>query len=253
MKIYCGNDECKCAIEQILLNMFPTEKVEFSCGKAYGDSYVCADVKEGKVYTVARVVIVRDGKKECANARIINNHEDLKDRDRAYRSLIKVAFYKAARRILNKDNPWGAMTGIRPAKFAEMEILKHSAAHTEKYLKERFFVSDDRIHMCMEVAKKSIEIRKEHTDRDASIYIGIPFCPTRCAYCSFISNAISKNEKLMDRYVQCLKDEIINTAKTVKELNLDVKSVYFALYVLQVPMSIKICLSSIRYLQSMAL
>jgi oxygen-independent coproporphyrinogen-3 oxidase len=131
---------------------------------------------------------------------------------------------------LQTDIPpiWGTLTGIRPAKVAA-KLLKSgkSKQATIETLSTEFFVSPDRAAMCVKTAQKAIDLENILTPHDVALYVGIPFCPTRCAYCSFVSNNVERSFKLVEPFLEILLREIEDTARLAGELGLRVISVYF--------------------------
>lgn len=133
--------------------------------------------------------------------------------------------------ILNKYSditlPWGILTGIRPAKLAVAK-LESGAGDDEvrKYLKEEYFVTDKKIELGLEIAKREIELLKDiDYENGYSLYIGIPFCPTTCLYCSFTSYPISAYKEKSDLYVDAVIQEIEFAREAFKEKKLN--AVYF--------------------------
>ena len=115
----------------------------------------------------------------------------------------------------NKELPWGTLTGIRPTKIV-MEMLENdmSLEDIKKHLKEVYLVSDKRIKLCTDTAKNEFNILKKIDYKSGySLYIGIPFCPTRCLYCSFTSYSIAQWKKDTDTYVEALCKELLAVSK----------------------------------------
>ena len=118
----------------------------------------------------------------------------------------------------NKELPWGTLTGIRPTKIV-MEMLENdmSLEDIKKHLKEVYLVSDKRIKLCTDTAKNEFNILKKIDYKNGySLYIGIPFCPTRCLYCSFTSYSITQWKKDTDTYVEALCKELLAVSKMYK-------------------------------------
>jgi len=118
----------------------------------------------------------------------------------------------------NKELPWGTLTGIRPTKIV-MEMLENdmSLEDIKKHLKEVYLVSDKRIKLCTDTAKNGFNILKKIDYKNGySLYIGIPFCPTRCLYCSFTSYSIAQWKKDTDTYVEALCKELLAVSKMYK-------------------------------------
>lgn len=154
-----------------------------------------------------------DGKKyEYSDAHAYSNELE---RKRYFRRYAKLSLYRALSDYSGEKLEWGALTGIRPVKFAYSE-----GKNWRETMKNEMFVSDNKIEMVariMEMQKGIYEIKEGNAD----FFVGIPFCPSRCLYCSFVSNEIGK-EKQLDGYVEALCKEIEAAKKHVKNL----RSVY---------------------------
>lgn len=140
---------------------------------------------------------------------------------------VKRQVYKALAQYTKKEMPWGILTGIRPAKIVhEMLDRNFDKEHILERLKNYYFLSENKASVVYEVAQ-SEKLILESTDADmVSIYIGIPFCPTRCLYCSFTSNPIKKYEKMVGSYMEALAKEIRSVGKILKDRNLKIQSIY---------------------------
>ena len=128
-----------------------------------------------------------------------------------------------------KDLPWGTLTGIRPTKIP-MSLYERKKPLTDDavydYMKNNYYVSDEKIDLSRDIAKREIRILRNIDYRDGySLYIGIPFCPSTCLYCSFTSYNIDAYKKKVDEYVDSVIKEIDYVANTFKEKKLN--TVYF--------------------------
>ena len=124
---------------------------------------------------------------------------------------------------------WGILTGVRPSKLMMRHIESDGEAAAEEYFKNVLLVSPEKTRLAKEVAlseKKIVSLSKKDS---ASLYISIPFCPTRCSYCSFVSHSIASQsaKKLIPEYVEKLCEEIRLTAKKANECGLKILSVYW--------------------------
>ena len=126
-----------------------------------------------------------------------------------------------------KELPWGTLIGIRPSKKA-LELLQNGFSDDAIIadFKDKHIVRKDKAQLCIDVAK--FEKNIVNKDKDSiSIYIGMPFCPTRCVYCSFASNSIAKCRDIVDPYLDALSHEISSIGNYVKEKKLNIECVYF--------------------------
>ena len=141
---------------------------------------------------------------------------------------IKKSVFYAAKKLSDMPTPWGISTGIRPAKGAR-KLLEENVSEDEvkKHLKQEYLIEDKKASLAIEVAKKEGAILKSMPKDSVSIYVGIPFCPSRCAYCSFISQATEHNNKYIEPYTDAVIKEIDYTAEIIKKLGMKVDTVYF--------------------------
>ena len=128
---------------------------------------------------------------------------------------LKRNIYENLLNLGNADLPWGTLTGIRPTKIV-MEMLENNMPleDIKKHLKDIYLVGDKRIKLCIDTAKNEFNILKKVDYKNGySLYIGIPFCPTRCLYCSFTSYSITQWKKDTDTYIEALCKELIAVSK----------------------------------------
>ncbi len=122
----------------------------------------------------------------------------------------KKFLYRTLVTLTGKKLPWGNLTGIRPTKIA-MGLLEEGKSEEEilSFMKEEHYVSDEKAALSFEIAKREQELLAPiHYENGYSLYIGIPFCPTTCLYCSFTSNPICKWKNKVDAYIDCLIREM---------------------------------------------
>ncbi len=145
---------------------------------------------------------------------------------KAYKDGFKRFLYRSLADYTGKELPWGNLTGIRPTKIA-MGLLEEGKAEEEiiAFMKEEHYVSDEKASLSLDIAKREKELLSTvHFDDGYSLYIGIPFCPTTCLYCSFTSYPICKYRERVEEYIDCLVKEMKYTAEACKDKILD--SVY---------------------------
>ncbi len=136
---------------------------------------------------------------------------------------LKQLLYAVLSENLGKDLPWGTLTGIRPTKIP-MSLLEkgESEADILKYMQETYFISEAKGFLAIDIAKREKEILSAlHYQDGYSLYIGIPFCPTTCLYCSFTSFPIASWKKRIEEYLDALEREIEFTAEIYKDKLLD--------------------------------
>lgn len=137
------------------------------------------------------------------------------------------SFAHAAQKARKISNPWGVMCGIRPAKnVRELSEEGYSRDEIREIFKSVYEVSEDKTELAMTVAENEAEILKRIGKNSVSLYIGIPFCPTRCSYCSFVSTDIRVSGKYMTPFCDKLTVEMKRTAEVIKRHGLYVQSIY---------------------------
>lgn len=227
MKITLINNDYRYAAEQMLLTLFPNEKPEF-CETPDGSGAVIS-LHEGAVYTTAVCRLSAGGKTYTAKCSVRRDRlTDELERERQHQRIVKLAFYRAATRELAKEPVWGTLTGIRPGKLMSNLIedgLSDRAALTQ--FCKSYRAAPERAMLCLDTAHASLNAARMLEKRDICLYVGIPFCPTRCAYCSFVSQSVARSMKLIEPFLDALYRELDATARAVNELGLRVISVYF--------------------------
>ena len=220
-----GHDE-KYALEQSLLTLFPGEK------PVYGTVDKTADTRWARVTLTEedeRVQVTTelgmDGKSAAHSYDYpLSGTEYEKEGQR--RHAVGISFFGAAKDLLGISPAWGSLTGVRPSKVALSLIREGGKKRAEKELQELYCVTPARARLAIEAADAGIRAAAELEPNDISLYVGIPFCPTRCAYCSFVAQSVEKSFSLVEPYLEALFDEITAAGQLVRALGLNVKSFY---------------------------
>ncbi len=138
-------------------------------------------------------------------------------------NIIKRSAYYALRPLSPMPAPWGILTGVRPAKLVRILLEEgNSEQDVRRILRDTYLADEDKIDLAVSVALE--EGKHPRNPEDVCVYIGIPFCPTRCAYCSFISGtgAVATHEE----YVRLLLMEIQRTGEIIRDMHLNLKAIY---------------------------
>ncbi len=218
----------KYAVEQMLLTLFPEERPQYIEKDAGQRPLAVVRVSRGKRYVTASTRLYTE--KGCAAAQSRAPLAELSDKlstDRAMQRILKLSFYKAALPIVGKAPAWGALTGIRPGKIVTKMLEEGlSPQDAARRMEKEYFVSPARAALCTDTAKAGLAIKNSLEPRDMSMYVGIPFCPTRCTYCSFVSHSVEKSLKLMSPYVDALLQEVEAAGKAVADSGARLISLY---------------------------
>ncbi|MBQ4601904.1 MAG: coproporphyrinogen dehydrogenase HemZ [Clostridia bacterium] len=140
---------------------------------------------------------------------------------------VGAALFKAGEKFLRISPSWGILTGVRPAKIAR-DLLNGGLGLKEmkSILTKQYFVSPKKATLLGNIAKNENRIIKQMGDNTCSLYISIPFCPSRCSYCSFVSYSTKRLLSLIPDYLAKLLYEVENTLKLIKELDQRLIAIY---------------------------
>lgn len=221
--ILIGNS-FKYEIEATLKLFFHENRFAFSdnIDDARGDNYVVASLKNDREISAE---IMMNG--ELASLGAVLDISAEISKDNAEHELCRLIY-----RILTKRTgivpPWGLMTGIRPVKkFVELMRRDMSREQIYNILEQKYEISPKKLDIGYITAQNQLPILDRIDKNAVSLYVSIPFCPTRCSYCSFVSHSMDSAVKLMPNYVKMLCRELEITAELVKETNTKIDTVYF--------------------------
>ncbi|MDR1589013.1 MAG: coproporphyrinogen dehydrogenase HemZ [Oscillospiraceae bacterium] len=230
MRLRLSGHGYRYAVEQIMLAMFPGELPDYteSGFESCEEPSACVRIGYGEAYATASTVLRTGGGVYRGRARVGRAAlTDAPERDRLLQSAIKRSFYKAAVAAVGAKPVWGSLTGIRPARVVA-GMLKRGASErgAERSLREVYGVSPERAALCMDAARQAAAVGSGLPERAVMLYIGIPFCPSRCAYCSFVSHSVEKSAGLIGPFLGALRTELAATAELARALGLTAVAVY---------------------------
>lgn len=227
MNLYLIGHDYRYAAEQMLLTLFPDERPVYPDGRPTGDRAELRLMSGAKV-TTATCVLVYQGR--TANGRTSVPNEELTDpneTDRRLQGAVKRAFYRAAMGIGLPHRPWGMLTGVRPGKLMTPLLAQGMGdVQAARYFERHYDVAPARAALVVRTAHATLRAMDSLGEKDVCLYVGIPFCPTRCAYCSFVSQSVEKSMALVPEFLQALAREIAATAEAVYRAGLRVVSLY---------------------------
>ena len=225
MKLIFEGHDYRYAVEQSLLAFFPNERPVY--GEEESNRARVSLTVEGQAGTAVTELSVEGRTARGRAQAALSGAEDEYQRERLLQRAVKLSFFEAARALTGVTPAWGALTGVRPAKLAAGLLEEgKSEEEADRILRDVYFVSDSRRKLCLPCAKAGLEAKQGLKKNEISLYVGIPFCPTRCAYCSFVSNSVEKSFHLVEPYLQALLAEADSAAAMVKDLGLKVRSFY---------------------------
>ena len=188
MKLTLHGHDDRYAVEQLLMSLFGPD--------AQGEA--TSTLHRGKIWLTAVTTIEQDGKTVRASRKLKAEDETVRDR----RRILQQSLYRAAIQLLPDLPPWGALAGVRPTKISTKHILEGgTASSAAKMLKDVYYVTDERQKLAIACSESTVQAVGQMDENDISVYVGIPFCPTRCTYCSFVSRTIGKHANLLQPYL----------------------------------------------------
>jgi len=139
---------------------------------------------------------------------------------------LALLLYRLFAKLLKFTLPWGAVTGVRPVKLMRKLAASQGEAAAINLFREGLLVSKDKVDLCLQTLGVENEILSRSLPNSFSLYISIPFCPTRCDYCSFVSHTVERAAKLIPEYVERLCEEIEYTGRLSKQIGLRLETIY---------------------------
>ena len=137
------------------------------------------------------------------------------------------ALFAAGKELLGHIPPWGILTGIRPAKIAGSLLASgRGILKTKKILRDEYLLNPQKASLATSVANAERKITKKVDHNSCSLYISIPFCPTRCAYCSFVSYTTPRLLSMIGDYLDALILDLEETFENIKRLNMKISTIY---------------------------
>lgn len=224
MNIYCINHKFLYETEKLLLLFLPFEKnkalSEFTPDN--GD-YFYTEIAENDGKVLYKAEFSYKGKKKTGEKTL--SQEESTDKEYELLSLA----YPLLKELCGFSPKWGMLTGVRPSKLIMKKALELGDQGARDYFTKRFFADEKKTELALSVAKTEWAIIEKSPQNSFSLYVSIPFCPTRCSYCSFVSHSIGTEnaKKLVPQYVDKLCEEIELTSKKAKENGLVLTTVYW--------------------------
>ncbi len=207
-----GHDD-RYAVEQLQMALFP----EGTEGEA------TSSLHRGETWLTATAKITINGQTATAARRIKAADETVRLRRRA----LQQSYYLAAKELLPKVPAWGALAGVRPTKITTKHMLEGGTPESaDKLMKDVYYVTDDRRKLAVDCSISTVNAAKLLEPDDLSLYVGIPFCPTRCTYCSFVSRTIGKKTELLNPYLEAMLKELEITGKLLADSGKHVRTIY---------------------------
>lgn len=216
MNLYVKNHNFHFELENLTRLFFPNEKItvirDFS---EIQPPYIYTEVSDKITISVN---IGSFNKSETAVKKLTDDDNELVSAQLLYKLLCD---------FTGLTQPWGILTGVRPVKLLRRLAEESNEEQAVKKFEKDFFVSNEKIALSRETEHNERKILELSRPESFSLYVGIPFCPSRCSYCSFVMASIERAEKLIEPYTKLLCEEIKRTAEIANKLGLRLETVYF--------------------------
>ena len=207
-----GHDDLY-AVEQLQMALFGNDAEGAAESRLY----------RGGTYCTASTTITYNGRTAHAARRFKAQDESVRLR----RQKLQQSYYAAAIQLLPKLPPWGALSGVRPTKITTKHLLEggtHKSA--DKLMRDTYYVTKERRELALDCSASTVRAASLLNPTDVSLYVGIPFCPTRCIYCSFVSRTVGRRSDLIEPYLQALLQEIEVTGRLLANSGRKVRTIY---------------------------
>lgn len=216
MNLYVKNHNFHFELENLTRLFFPNEKItvirDFSEPQP---PYIYTEVSDEITISVN---IGSFNKSETAVKKLTDDDNELVSAQLLYKLLCD---------FTGLTQPWGILTGVRPVKLLRKLAEESNEEQAVKKFLNDFFVSNEKTALSRETEHNERKILELSRPESFSLYVGIPFCPSRCSYCSFVMASIERAEKLIEPYTKLLCEEIKRTAEIANKLGLRLETVYF--------------------------
>ena len=216
MNLYVKNHNFHFELENLTRLFFPNEKItvirDFSEPQP---PYIYTEVSDKITISVN---IGSFNKSETAVKKLTDDDNELVSAQLLYKLLCD---------FTGLTQPWGILTGVRPVKLLRKLAEESNEEQAVKKFLNDFFVSNEKTALSRETEHNERKILELSKPESFSLYVGIPFCPSRCSYCSFVMASIERAEKLIEPYTKLLCEEIKRTAEIANKLGLRLETVYF--------------------------
>lgn len=218
MLFYLNDERLKYELEKLSRLFLPFEKFAFVNEMPDSDEseFIKVDVSNG----VLSAEIKADGKHEIRKKEYVDSNFEDTEREAA------LMLFDCFTKLTGYTAPWGILTGVRPAKLMGKLIGAYGEAEAVDYFKNVLCVSDKKTELCLRCRKSEETVINRSKRASFSLYISVPFCPSRCSYCSFVSHSVEQAKKLIPRYVELLCEELRMTGDIAKRLGLELQTVY---------------------------
>lgn len=213
MKLTLVGHTDRYAVEQLQMALFGPDR----------EGEMVSSLHRGKTWLTAVTTITVAGQTARGVRRLRAEQETVQLR----RRILQQSCYQAALPHLAEIPAWGALAGVRPTKITTKHLVEGGTVRSaDALMKNIYYVTKPRRELAIDCSISTVNARNLLSDGDISLYVGIPFCPTRCSYCSFVSRSIGKRTELLEPYLQALEKELTLTGTLLANSGRTIRTIY---------------------------
>ena len=222
MELYVIGNGFRYELENICRLFFPFEKilVQDRMPEETSGFFALAERQSAPDGEKLTARLCRDGFDQTRRATAPAGDEDESER------LLAVLLYELFCDATGSRPQWGILTGVRPGKLMHRLVEERGVEGAKAYFRDKLLCSDKKIDLCLSAATQEEAILATSRFDHFSLYLSVPFCPTRCSYCSFVSHSVEKSMRLVEDYVKMLCVELEQTGRLARRLGLKLSTVY---------------------------
>ena len=214
MNLYINNHSFHYELENLTRLFYPNEKINvIKDSESFEKPYIITNITDRLSVEVSVGDYTRRESAELSS-------------DTENERMLCELLYKILCELTSISQPWGMITGVRPAKLYRRLKEDEGEQNADSYFTNKLFVSDEKLKLLKLTEKTEKKIIDLSDEKSFSLYISIPFCPSRCRYCSFVQSSVERSKHLIEPYVDLLCDEIKKTAEIASSLGLRLETVY---------------------------
>lgn len=205
------------------------ELVYETCADAEMRMTLDMDAVDGTAAVKAELTHPQSGSAWSHTERRQLKRESEEQRRRELKRVIGSAMLRVLEEATGLEQPWGVLTGVRPTKLMHNMLRRQGREQSVRQLQEEYLLTDGKAKLLADIAERQFQVIPDlfELDREVSLYIGIPFCPTKCAYCTFPAYDIRGNNGSVDSFLDGLHYEIRETGKWLKQAGLAITTIYW--------------------------
>lgn len=226
MNIYIINNPFHYEIENLVRTFFVNDKLNvIKCDEnvSHEKPYVSVELKTNDLESDVIVSFVNDDYEKSSKKTVKGSFASVSSE---CERTAAVLLFEILSEYTGIRPPWGILTGVRPIKLLHSLVRKNGVEGASKYFREELLVTEEKTRLALTTEMNERKILELSRSDSFSLYVSVPFCPTRCAYCSFVSQSIEKTKKLIEPYLELLCKELEYTANMSKKLKLRLETVY---------------------------